>query len=87
MNIAGLTGFSSYDYSTDIKAGTNGVGLSAGYSVPLGINLNLDVALQYVLNNMDCEYENKSEEGTYDDDQNTILVSVGFRYIFQRKDK
>jgi len=83
-SVAGPTGFYQYDYSTDIKAKTNGFGISVGYLYPVGSNMNIDVSLKYVMNKNKFDYENKSEDGNYNLKQNTILLSIGLKYIFKR---
>lgn len=85
ISIPGQTGFSSSDYSTNIDSNTNGFGISAGYSIQLGNNVTSELALNYMRNKNKFNYDNKNEDGTYNIKQNMVLVSLGFKYILQRK--
>ena len=87
LSVAGPTGFHLYDYTTDIKAKTNGFGIPAGYLIPIGSNMNIDLSLKYIMNKNKFDYENKSEDGNYDLKQNTILISIGLKYTINFKNK
>lgn len=73
------------DYSTIIEGKTFGFGISAGYSILLGSNLTVDLALRYLRNKNKFEYENISEDGTYNIKQNTALISIGLKYILRKR--
>lgn len=83
LTVAGPTGYHLYDYSTEIKAKTNGFGISAGYIIPVGSNVNVDLSLKYIMHKNKFDYENKNEYGNYDLKQNSILISIGLKYILK----
>jgi opacity protein-like surface antigen len=83
LSIPTSTGFRSVDYSTIIDGNTQGFGLTAGCSIPLGNNVIADLALKYILNSNKFKYDNKSEEGTYNLKQNMAMISFGLKYILR----
>ncbi len=85
LPIAGSTGFSIYDYSTDISGSVSGINVSAGYSIPLGNNVTTEIAFNYLRNKNKFKYDNSSETGTYNIKQNIGLISIGFKYILKAK--
>jgi len=81
--LPGPTGFYAYDYTTNIKAKTNGFGISAGYLIPIGSNMSIDFSLKYIMNKNNFDYENKREEANYNLKQNIILISIGLKYLLK----
>ena len=84
ISLPSSSGYSSINYSTTFKGNTTGVGLSVGYSLPLGSNITIDILLSYIRNKNKNEYENKNETGDYTIKQNTALISIGFNYILKQ---
>lgn len=86
VNMPTPTGFFNFDYTTTMQSTTNGLGISAGYSIPLGNNLINDIAIKYYLNKNTTKYDNTDGHGTYSEKQNMILLSIGFKYLLQKKE-
>lgn len=83
IDLPRTSGYPSIDYSTIVDGKTSGFGISAGYSIQLGSNINIDLALRYLRNKNKFEYENINENGTYTIKQNTALISLGLKYILK----
>jgi hypothetical protein len=85
ISIPGSSGVYTYDITTDLDARTNGAGLTAGYMIPIGERMNIDVALSYIMNNSKYKYKSGQDDGDYTFKQKTLMISLGFKHVINRK--